>query len=252
MATKKSDPFGRFTKAESEVKQRIIAASYGEVGTLKTSFWLTAPGPILVQSLDQGLEGVIEDIQKTKDIYVCEYEANTDSIDQDAAIEARDKFIEDFEYAVSNGIRTIIWDKETQVYALLKFAEFGAPSSNPSDYYSLFQRYRRLINLAKASDINFGLIQGMQTPWAPKVNKKTGAQGAARADGQRERRGMAEVEELVHINIEHVLEDGRFYLKIGKARGPGGQAIQNTTLPYVTFPELAGLIFPDTEESDWI
>ena len=50
---------GRFTKASTTLKPRIIAASYGEVGTLKTSFWLGAPGPILVQSLDWGLEGVI-------------------------------------------------------------------------------------------------------------------------------------------------------------------------------------------------
>lgn len=253
-----SNKFDRYRKASlSDLKQRIIAASFGETGSAKTSFWLSAPGPIVIQSLDQGLEGVIEPfLEAGKEIYICEYESNTDALDQDAAIEQRDKFIEDFEHAVLNA-RTIVWDKEDQVYDLFKYAEFGAPSDNPSNYYPLFQRYRRLINLAKAGDVNFGLIQGMRTPWVPKVNKKTGAQGAAKADGQRTRRGMAEVEELVHISIEHLLEpneDGEltFKLKIGKARGPGGRDVQNTTLDFMSFPAFATLVFPDTEESDWV
>jgi GAF domain-containing protein len=32
---------------------------------------------------------------------------------------------------LNNGIRTIVWDKETQVYEIFKYAILGAPSSNP-------------------------------------------------------------------------------------------------------------------------
>lgn len=259
MAIKKVDEMARYLKADTIVKQRLIAASFGEVGTLKTSFWASAPGPILFQSTDNGLEGVIDialpdgrpAYQDQKEIYIATYDANTDGLDQDAAIETRDRFIEDFEHAIGR-VRTIVWDKETQVYEIFRYAEFGAPSDNPSNYYPLYQKYRRLINRAKASDINLGFIQGMKTPWVPKVNKRTGAAGAARSDGERVRRGMPEIEELVHINVEHVhsREEG-FMLNIGKSRGPGGREIQNTSIPYVEFPDFATLVFPDTDASDW-
>ena len=257
MAPKPVSPFARFKRADTTMKQRIIAASFGEVGTLKTSFWLTAPSPILFQSLDRGLEGVVGapilGDYASKEIHVEEYESNTDALDQDGAIEVRDKIVEDFAYAIENGIRTIVWDKETQLYEVFKYAEFGAPSSNPKDYYALDQRYRRLINMAKSSDINFGIIQGMKTPWETKVNKSGVEKGQPRY-GVRERRGMREIDELVHINIEHFLgEDEKFFMKIGKARGPGGHEIQNKVLPYVTFPEFASLVFPDTDpDVNWV
>jgi len=251
----KSALASRFTKVDANAaKQRLIGGSYGEVGTLKTSFWLGAPGPMLVQNLDNGLEGVIEEYQKLKDIYVETYNANTDGVEQEEAIVERDRFISDFEDAITNGIRTIIWDKETQVYELFKYAEFGAPSSNPNNYYPLFQRYRRLFNMAKASDINFGVIQGMQTPWGSKVNLGNGKTAGARLDGQRKRRGMAEVEELVQVNIEHYLdaEVNEFKMKIGKVRGPGARDIQNEVIDALTFVEFVQLVFPDSDESDWL
>ncbi len=250
----KADPFSRFTKAEDTPKQRIIGASYGEVGTLKTSFWLGAPGPIVVQSLDQGLEGVVEPhLKDGKEIYIAEYEWNpTEELDQDEAIMLRDKFIEDFEHAITVA-RTVVWDKETQVWELFRYAEFGAPNDAPRNYPQLYQRYRRYLNMPKSTDINFGIIQGMRTPWVTKVNPKSGAQGAVKGN-ERERKGMDEIEELVHINIEHFLDptDKEFKLRIGKARGPGGRDIQNTVIPYVEFPEFAQLVFPDSEEGDWI
>lgn len=254
---KSSVDLSRYTKVTTESKHRIIAASYGEVGMLKTSFWLGAPGPIVIQSTDNGLEGVAdvylkqlyETTGQTKDIYVIEYNAQTAGVTQEEAEEVRLAIESDFEHALSFA-RTIVWDKETGIYEVCKYAEFGAPSDNPSNYYALDQRYRTLINKAKAADVNFGLIQGMKTAWVPKVNKKTGAQGAAKSD-DRVRRGFREIEELVHINIEHAFEEDQFVMKIGKSRGPGGRDIQNSTIPFVSFAEFATLIFPDSELSDW-
>ena len=264
--TRSSNPLAaRYSRVGSDsLKQRIVAASVGEAGALKTSFWLSAPGPILVQSTDQGLEGVIdvpvdEDVyghscpfNEAKDIYVEEYDPNTTDREQEEAEEIRGKFEEDFEYAITHGVRTIVWDKESQVYDIFKYAEFGAPSDAPSNYYPLFQRYRKLIAMAKASDVNFGIIQGMKTPWVPKVNKNSGKTGAQAAVGTRVPRGMPEIEELVHINLHHFVgEGGEFQMAIGKSRGPGGQNIQNTTIPYMAFKDFAQLVFPGTKEGDW-
>lgn len=227
----------------------------------KTSFWLGAPGPIVFMSFDQGLEGVVQKYQDEKDIYVAEYEwAPTEDLSQDAAIELRDKFTEDFEYALKHA-KTVVWDREDDIWELFRYAEFGSPNDAPRNYPALNQRYRRLINMPKPLDINFGLIQGMKDEWGSKVNKKTGAQGAA-STGNRIRKGFSEIDGLVHINLEHrrkkqVDDDGTittvFEIEVGKARGPGGQDVQDQTFQDLNFQSFASLVFPGTDpDVDWV
>jgi len=246
------DLFARFVKADQAVKQRIVWAGYGMPGTGKTHFSLTAPAPIVVFSLDRGLEGVVEPFQKKKDIYVAEYDwSPTEDLDQQEAIDLRDKFIEDFEDAVQKA-RTVIWDKETDVWELFRYAEFGAPNDAPRNYPALNQRYRRLINVAKASDINFGCLQGMKAEWASKVNPKSGKSGAA-ATGAFIRAGFSELEGLVHVDLHHSYDkdEKSYVIDVGKSRGPGGFNVQGETLAGIDFPTLAQMVFPESEEGDW-
>lgn len=254
----------RFVKAGEDVRHRIIAASYGEVGTGKTTWWLGAPAPIFIQSFDRGLEGVVESFAKDKDIRVAEYELmNPDGseLDQDRGIEVRDKFIEDYEYALKHA-RTIVWDKETDVYDAFKYAEqgsvYGDSGTKPLDWDRLHARLRRLINMAKATDVNFGLIQGMKNEWGKGgVNQNTGKKGIV-ATGGRVRKGMADVDALVHINIEHVRvpgadgEPSKFVLNVGKSRGPGSKDVQDQQFENLTFAEFAQLVFPESSEEDWL
>jgi hypothetical protein len=155
----------RFQRAGDVTKQRMIAASYGEAGSGKTTWWLGAPAPIVIQSFDMGLEGVVEEFAKQKDIYVIEYEmmeADGSELNQAHAIEVRDKFIADYEVAIQSA-RTVIWDRETDVWDAFKYAEHGdcgAGGATSAQWDSLKARLRRLVNMSKATDINFGLIQG--------------------------------------------------------------------------------------------
>lgn len=249
---KSVDKFSRFVKADADIKNRLIWASVGPPGSGKTHFGLTAPDPIIVFSLDRGLEGVVESFQKKKDIYVAEYDwSPTEDLDQQEAMDLRDKFLADFEDAVQKA-RTILVDKETDLWELFRYAEFGAPNDSPRNYPSLNQRYRRIINMAKASDVNFGCLQGMKAEWAAKVNKKTGAQGAA-ATGAMIRAGFGELEGLVHVDLRHsyVKKDKSFVIEVGKSRGPGGFDVQGETFAGMDFPTLAQAVFPDSEEADW-
>lgn len=254
MAKTKSG-LNRFTLATDDLKPRIIGRSSGEYGTGKTTFWLGAPGPIVIQSLDKGLEGVVEPFTKEKDIYVAEYDWQpTTSLDQDEAIALRDKFIEDFEYAIQHA-RTVIWDKETDIYELFRYAEFGGPSDSPLNYPALYQRYRRYINMPKATSINFGVIQAMKDEWMQKskVDKRTGQSKQTGAPtGNRIRAGYREVDGLVHTELQHRREGGVFFIDVGKSRGPGSGNIQDQTFENLTFVEFAQLVFPETEESDWV
>lgn len=251
-----NDPFARFELAGTEYRHRIIGVSSGEVGTGKTSFWLGAPGPIVVQTLDQGLEGVVEKFAQDKKIYVANYDMGVEpggEFTHAKAVEARDKFIADFEHAITVA-RTIIWDRETDIWSLFSFAEFG--TDNPfgaaaaKDWDKLKGKIRRMIAMAKATDINFGLIQGMGNEWASKVNPKTGNKTAT-PTGRRIPKGMDEIDALVHLTLHHEREGKEFTVTVGKSRGPGGFDIQDTTLNNVSFGEFAQLVFPDSDPSEW-
>lgn len=254
--SKSSIDVSRYTKMADTPKHRIVAASYGEVGSGKTSWWLGAPGPIVIQTLDQGLEGVAEPFTAEKDIFVAEYDLGQSGGEYShaLAVDARDKFTEDFEHALTFA-RTIIWDRESDMWNLFFYAEFGTDdafaAAPPKDWDRLKGKIRRLIAMAKASDVNFGIIQGMKNEWVQKVNPRNGTKGAAQS-GNRIRSGMDDIDALVHVNIEHAVEDGQFVLRVGKSRGPGGRDIQNTTLPFVSFKDFAQLVFPDSDESEWI
>lgn len=249
--------FSRYTKAEESYRQRIIGASYGEAGTGKTSFWLGAPGPIVVQTLDQGLEGVVEPYAKTKDIYVASYNqgyAPGEDFTHAFAVEARDKFVEDFEHALGVA-RTIIWDRESDVFPLFFFAEFGTDdafaAAPPKDWDRLKGKIRRLIAMAKASNVNFGIIQGMKNEWVSGVSPKTGKKSSSQS-GNRIRSGMDDIDALVHINIEHTRRVGAFEINVGKSRGPGSRDVQDQTFANVSFVDFACMVFPDSEISDWV
>lgn len=247
----------RFTKADADPKPRIVGLSIGEVGSGKTAFWLSAPGPIVVFSFDQGLEGVIEDFQKVKDIYVKEYEwMPTEDTSQEEAVELRDVFSEDFEAALQNA-RTLVVDKETMLWELMRYAEFGAPNDAPRNYPALNQRMRRLLNMPKATDVNFGIIEGMKDQWVTRGKADGGTKGVN--TGARIRKGFDEADELVHVVLTHVRENGEFQYTVGKSRGPGGHTVQDQTFIVATdpeeklnaFKEFGMRIFPESSDSDW-
>lgn len=251
-----SNPFlPRYVRAGTSSAPRIVGLSQGEVGSGKTSFWLGAPGPIGVQTLDQGLEGVVEKYASDKEIYIAEYDLGQsgEEYTHEMAVIARDKFEADFEHLIQHA-RTIVWDRESDVFSTFSYAEFGTPdafgAASGKDWDKLKGRIRRMIAMAKASDINFGLIKGMKNEWASRVNPNTGNKTAS-PTGHRVPSGMDDIDALVHITIEHIRENGKFSLRVGKARGPGGSDVQDRTLPGMSFSEFAQLVYPDTQESDW-
>lgn len=251
MGKSSSNPFARYTRADQPCKPRIIAGSFGEAGSGKTHFWMGAPAPIVVHSFDKGLEGVVEKFQDEKEIYFVSHDwSPTDEISQDEAKEIRDKFIEDYKHSLTVA-RTVVIDRETDMWEVYRYAEFGSPNDSPKDYDALNKRYRWLVNAAKATDVNLGMLQGMKDIWSSKMNPNTGKVGLG-GRTHRERAGMRELESLVHVNIEHAREEGQFLIRVGKSRGPGSNVVQDETFSNLTFAEFGQMLFPDSSENDWL
>lgn len=254
-----TSPFSSFDRATSEAytKHRMLALLVGEPGSRKTTFCLEAPGPTVVLSLDQGLEGVVNrilDEQPEKEIYVKEYDWHPvrDEDLQATAVEIRDQFTADYETAVVNA-RTVIVDKETDVWGLFRYAEFGPEGNDaPRNYPALNARYRKMVNMAKASDANVFFIEGMKDEWGTKINSKTGAQGAA-STGKRIRSGFGELDGLVHMVLYFEgLSPNDWKMHVGKVRGPGAMDVAGQTFEGgLKFSDFAQLVFPDSTEEEW-
>lgn len=259
-----------FKPVTKNILYRTIARSAGEVGSGKTYFWLTAPKPVFVHSIDQGLEGVVEQLMNRGyinegDVQVAEYDwcpgdiefkklrnmKESETMDlQDLAIARRDQLIANHFYALESGARTIVYDKESDVWQLFRYAEFGAPNDNPKNYDELNQRYIALINAVKSYDCSLGLIQSVKDEWGAfgEVNKSTGRRGLAKS-GRRVAWGFDRLDELVFMDIEHIRRDGEFFLKIGKCRQNSN--LQDQEVPATTFAEFGTLLIDGSTEDDW-
>ncbi len=240
----------QFDKAPTEAIPRLIWSGFGEEGTGKTTFALTAPGPIVVFTFDYGLEGVVEPFARKKDIRVCKYnwEPSRD-IAQETAVAVRDQFKKQFIAAVTSGARTLVIDKETLLWEVFRYAEFGMPNGAPREYGPLKQEYRKLFNLVKESTLNLGVIQSMKSPWEAET-KPTGKTQLSKSK-MRERTGMDEIGAQVNVNIEHYRNDAGFFMKLYKAKGPAAEAVHYRDWPFMDVPTLGGMLFPDSPDSAW-
>lgn len=269
---KKTGLAGRYTRATAEPTPRVIARLVGEIGSGKTDFALGAPGPIVVHTFDQGLEGVVEEhVAAGKEIYVKSYDLGVEvgaEVTHEASVAVRDDFIANFERDIVERVaKTLIIDRESDLWSLHVFAETGTDdrfgAAPAKDWPKIKAKLRRLFAMAKASNINLLVIQGLKNEWSRVMNPKTGNMTST-PNGNRIPDGMDEVGADMHIDLNFTREDveneaSKFWLRVGKSRGPGNRSVQGQTFELVKdgplkfgFAEFSQLVFPNTSETDWL
>jgi uncharacterized protein YecT (DUF1311 family) len=255
----------RWTSPDAQVSstptRRLIWRSYGEQKCGKTHFALTAPGPIFIQSFDIGLEGVVEEfLAKGKDIRALEYPFNPESYETEkATAEAANKlwkvFVADYAAALAEA-RTVVWDTESEVWELLRYARLGAASGAPKDYAVLNNEYRGLVRQAYGEGVNLGLLQKTKEKWISKMDPAKGKM-VPHNTGEQAPIGMKEVGFLVQCNLKHerVLDDEmnkHYRITVEDVRHTAGQGLVGTQWDdMMDFPMLASNIFPETSAEDW-
>jgi hypothetical protein len=241
--------------------RRLIWRSYGEQKCGKTHFALTAPGPIFIQSFDIGLEGVVEQfLAEGKDIRALEYPFNpetytTEKATAGAANKLWEQFVADYSAALVEA-RTVIWDTESEVWELLRYARLGAKSGAPKDYAVLNNEYRGLVRQAYGEGVNLGLLQKTKEEWVSRMDPSKGKM-VPHNTGERVPTGMKEVGFLVQCNLKHerLLDEAlkvTYRVTIEDVRHTQGQGLVGQSFDdMLNFPMLAMGIFPDSSSEDW-
>jgi hypothetical protein len=232
-----------FKDISPEIPRRLLWVSSGKEKCGKNHFGLTAPGPIYGQYFDPGgLEGVAEKFLDAplgpKEIKACYYKFNKRTDEQSEAKDVKAQFIADYYRALKHA-RTIQWD-ETEFYEVCRFAEWGRESARGREYGPLNGELRGLIMDAYDAGVNLQLIQKVKEEW--KDESPTGVMIPS---------GFRQAPNIVQVNLRHEwsIEDG-FTTTILNCRQ--NMQIAGETVPNLTFAELGQMVFPDTDESDWV
>lgn len=244
------------------IPHRLIWRSYGRQKCGRSRFALTAKPPIFVQSFDVGLEGTVEPfIIAGKDIRALEYPFNPlDYKTEDARAAAADvlwnQFLKDFADAINEmealGVKgTIVWDTETEVWELLRFARFGSKSDRANSFEDLNREYRDLVRQAYGAEISLGLIQKTKEEWISKMDPAKGKM-VPHNTGKQVPAGMKEIGYLVQANLYHSRVGNTFLTTVEDVRHDAAQHLVGETFENLDFPTLGQYIHPETSEEDWL
>ncbi len=251
-------------------KRRLICAIAGGPGSGKTTFALSAPGPIAYMDVNEGgYEGVMDPfVEDGKEIVVNTYNynhlirKNDFQATAEAVNEVWSRFVRDYKNAVKS-FRSVVVDTADRPWEMLRLARFGKAAEIPPFLYRVLNpEFERLVDWAKDGNANviflvrtkreyvntFKMINGEQKEVSnPAVNK----------DGSPKMQwtGYKALPFLVHMDAEMTWtpRDG-FTMTVGtKCRQNAALRGKTIDLPeqLLTFPQVASLVFKGTEPEDW-
>lgn len=243
---KTAQPESRFVQATAEDVYRLVVRSWGLDKAGKNHFGFTGPSPIYGLYFDPGgIEGVAQKFvrgevegQQPKEIFYTTQSFNKKKNTQDHACDIRDKFLEDYAYAIKHA--RLIQIDETELWEIFRFAEFGGESDVPREYGPLNGQYRGLIQDAYDAGVNLQLIQKVKEKW---VNNKP--------TGKMDPMGFKQANYIVQANLEHRFntETKEFDIEIVNCRQ--NMTIAGDVNSNITWADLGQLIYPESSEEDW-
>lgn len=243
-----------FTRAISPIKHRIITAVDGVEKSGKSHVMLTAPEPLAIIDLDIGLEGVIQQWQENKEIWVIDAGVTMrelrDMNPQEASKQAErgwDRVIKGYLAAVGE-TRAVGVDNATELWELLRMARFGKLDHvKPHHYGPVNAEYRDFIRLAYDQD-RTSLILLHKTKDEYIDNDRT---------GRKIRAGFSDTGFLVQLNASCYRVPTEpfpdcFHMTINDCRQNAELAGVDLSGSDLSFPKLASMVFPDTTEEFWV
>jgi len=207
------------------------------------AFFIDSTRPIAFFNFDIGTEGVVGKFIDDKEIYISNYDPGSEDPESEW-----ERFESDYRSIMRvPEIRTFIIDTATEAWELLRISEFGKLDQvMPHLYGPVNATYRRMIRDGYDCGKNIILIHKMKAEYVN--NDRTGNYVQA---------GFADTPFLTQVNLQMFrdynseTERTEFSALIRDCRQT--PEINNEVLegPLCTFPTLALMVLPDSDEEDW-
>jgi len=236
-----------FKVAKKTVIKRLILSVEGQEREGKTTFALSAPGPIALLALDPGLERVIEKWVGEKKIYVAEFDYR-DVGDQNEWRKMWRKMWDTYMDALNSPeIRTVVVDTFTEAYELQRLAAFGQLSKvMPHQYAPVNAELRDMVRKAYKGDKNLILLHKMKEVY--QLNKKTGDDSRT---GDMERAGWSKIGYEVQAELRTYRDENGFGVRVRNCRHNADIMGEEYGEPVNDFVSVAMEMVEGSEEGDW-
>lgn len=251
-----------FTEARYRSTPRIILSTQAHRKGGKSHFALTAPGPVAYLNFDKESE---EDVMKhfqNKVIYKKGYWPESDEQEEQKRI--ADMFESDFkDVSSSPSVRTIVVDTESEVWEIMRMAEFGRLSNVAHLFTPLNRRYRQLLYLAHSTDKNYIFNHRLKKEylnnewtggWIPSGFGEIGYVAQCNVELWRDDEPTVR-EDLSESYLFHcrVLDSSQTSMAKGVVlTSDPARPLDEIGSHMCTFPWLAANIFPETKYEDWL
>jgi hypothetical protein len=244
-----------FIEADDTVHKRIILSIGGREKQGKTHLALSAPAPIGIFSSDIGTEGVVNKFKREgKDIWAHEMQVPEK---HDEAKEIWENFKKAY-YGILRvpEIRTVIFDTATEIWELLRICRFGKLTQvMPYQYGPVNAEYRRLLKDCYSTQKNLILLHKMKPVYIDDKRTKNF-----------ENAQFSDTPYIAQVNVEVFRStpkkacpyckksDGiqrHWGIKIKDCRQNPELIDKVFTDQLCTFPFIASLIVPESDQEDW-
>lgn len=245
--------------AESEVRPtKVLMEVYGDSGTGRTTFALSAPGPIALIHASEKITGIVEPwVQQGKRIRLLDYGDSYAGTDDEIAAKADRKWtmVRDGFYDAFGWARTIVLDTHSELWELLRLARFGnlKPSGGRVDanWGPVNNEWRSLFKAIRAQERTNVIVIGQTKD---EYKKSAGGRSTGMGDrtGNTIRAGQKEVLFLCDVSVrtgkEYVDGGVEFFSIIEKGWFAGH--LEGTVVPgeISNFPSVMEMI----TSVDWV
>ena len=247
----KLQKLGFVNSERMESLPRIVMSIEGMEKQGKTFFALSAPGPVALFNLDEGIEGVVEKKKKEKEIYVIDLQVpDTAKFGERETMELAKVEWERFNTAFSSlligtEVRTLVIDTATELRELQLMSWYGKSTQiMPYMYRGPNAEFRKLIRGTLKYNKNVIFLHKMKSVY---VNDKR--------TGEWELSGFNDTGYLVQVNTRvyryDIADGGEFAIYIKDCRQNPEMAGQELTGEMCNFPILAQMVLPDIDPINW-
>ena len=223
---------------EANTSRAIVALS-GMPKSGKTHFGLSAPDPIVIYNLDEGIREIVGKFV-SKSIYSIPLEVERGKEDWE-------RFETSFaEMVQCPDIRTIVVDTESELVELARMAEWGRTTAKQHHHGKVNSKYRQVMRLAANSHVNLILLRQMRKVY---VTVGVGEKAEKVWSGAWEPVGMTKIDYMVHVvgELRRNRSAGEFELEIQNCRQVpelDQVVLRGGSVDFATLGVLLGLDIP--------